>query len=225
METSIETKGFDPKVVLKNEWCLPSSAWKAYLKIFGNDANIWEPDTIRLELARRSIVPTDSLMAKILGAQTITTTFSWTYDHSVLFSFALACDGIPANYEQVEQPTPEQLCLALHEIQKLVGKRLTEEEGFDPDTIDPAIAVVLHHDGFVLAPEELSFVQEHLDNFTRTPGLKEQVKATWDSLKSLPTAEIESKIKNETAVNVQIAYLLSCRDMTPTAEEADRVSG
>ena len=139
-----------------------SVAWTAALKVLGLTLPAWEPDTIRIELERVKIPPTDALMAKLLGAQTVVTGPVWSYDHDVLFSLALACDGVPAAADCFAHPTPEQLCWLMHELNALTGHTFTEDDGFDPDTIDPAIAVVLHDEGMPLAPPELSFAQDAL---------------------------------------------------------------
>ncbi len=180
--------------VLRDPDVTPSCAWVAALHLF-KDCEQWEPETFRLELQRRQITATDGLMAKLLGAQTITQTHAWAYDHEILFAFALATDGIPADSEALHIPTPEQLAWAVSEIKSLVDHSLDDDEGFDPDAVDPAIALVLVEAGYVVAPYPLEFAQDAIDKRTHDPKLTARVQKTWDSWKHLPEAERVAKAK------------------------------
>jgi hypothetical protein len=198
----------DPNVVV-------SVALEACTKLFGPGVLVWEPDTIRIELSRKNIEPTASLMSKILGGITILTTNTWTYDHDVLFAFALTCSGIPAASDAFHHPTPEQLCWAVDEISVIHEKEITDDEGFDPDTIDPAIAAILHDEGYLVAPDELSFAQDKLDkmNVGADPEQVRQLKALWKQMPS-DTSEVRKILmeQGENFATVQITRLLNCRE-------------
>jgi hypothetical protein len=201
---------------LKDPLVAPSVAWDALKRLLGPTVAAWEFDTIRIELDRRGIPTTDSLMAKLFGAMTVAITDTWTYDHDVLYSFAVACNGVPANGETTAHPTPEQLCWAVKEIQALTGAKLDDDEGFDPDAIDPAIAAVLHDEGYLIAPLELSFVQDALDDLNRYGDLKEikaAVTKLWASIKDLPTPMLRKHLEglDEGAVQVQIHRIGDCK--------------
>ena len=78
-----------------NDACVEvSMAWRAAEQLLGPTIAAWEPETLRIELERHGVPPTDTLMAKLLAAQTIVATCAWTYDHDVLFAFALACEAM-----------------------------------------------------------------------------------------------------------------------------------
>ena len=193
-----------------------STAWKALVALLGPTVAAWEFETIRLELARRRIEPTDTLMAKLFAAMTVVTTNAWTYDHDVLFAFALACDGNSANCEEHHHPTPEQLCWAIHELRAITGAPLDDDVGFDYDAIDPAIAVVLHAEGYVVAPDELSFAQHALDAVNRY-GHRDEIRShamtAWKTLKTLPVETLHEAVAqlDEEAVEIQIQRLADCR--------------
>src|SRR5258707_984959 len=127
-----------PVEVLRDPRVSPSVAWKALKEVLGASLTEWEPDAIALELERRGVPPAASLMTKILAAQTLLTSGVIVRDHEAFFAFALACDGIPHGYDEFAHPAPEQLAWAIHQIEALTKKKLTEDEGFDPDGIDPA---------------------------------------------------------------------------------------
>ena len=204
------------KDVLKDPQLLSSVALVAIKRLLGPNVVTWEPDTIRIELKRREIDPTDDLMAKVMSSITVATTNTWTTDHDVLFAFAVACCGVPANAEVMAHPTPEQLCWAMHEIQAITGHAITEDEGFDPDAIDPAIAVVLHDEGFVYAPEDLEFVQDNLDRLTapaHVDDLRRRVIAACKIMAELPTETLRRHLDKlgESAADIQLRRLGDCK--------------
>lgn len=200
----------DLREVLTDARVAPSVAWAALKKACGGDVDVWEPDVFRLELQRRGIAVTDGLMAKILGAQTVATTNSFAFDHDVLFAFALACDGVPSAADAHHHPTVEQLCWAIREIDRLAAHPMTEDAGFDPDEIDPAVAVVLLDEGFVLPPVELDFACEVLVAKSHAdPVLRGEVAHAWCAHEHDAPEALHGKLADlpETPVNVQLHRL------------------
>jgi hypothetical protein len=191
-----------------------SVAWTAAQKVLGLTLPAWEPDTIRIELERAKIPPTDELMAKLLGAQTVVTGPVWTYDHDVLFALALACDGLSASAEAIHHPTPEQLCWVVRELEALTDHNFSDEDGFDPDTIDPAIAAVLHEEGVAVAPKELAFAQPALDHFLQSEkDLPARVAKAWKSVEKMPSEDLRRTLRDapKSSLDVQVHRLIECR--------------
>lgn len=208
----------DPRVEM-------SVAWVAAQKVLGLTLPAWEPDTIRIELERAKIPPTDELMAKLLGAQTVVTGPVWTYDHDVLFALALACDGVSASGEAIHHPTPEQLCWVVRELTALTDHTFTEDDGFDPDTIDPAIAVVLHDEGLALAPKELAFCQDVLDTLlVGEKDLPARTRKEWKTVEKMPLDALRRMLQGEpkSAVDAQVHRLIEC--LLYVIERTDRRS-
>lgn len=204
------------KALLQDPEVCPSVALLALKKLLGPTVESWEPETIRIELSRREIEVTDGLMAKLLGAITVDITTEWSTDHDVLFAFALACSGVPAASDALHIPTPEQLCWAIREITGITSARISDFEGFDPDTIDPAIAAILHEEGYFVAPQELEFVQDVLDDmnqYAQADELVASVKAEWASYEDITTDTIRRKLEQlpEDDKGVQLRRLGSCR--------------
>lgn len=198
------------KEALQNSAVAPSVAWDAAKQLFGTQVGDWEPDVFRIELPRRGVEVTDSLMAKLLAAQTVATTYGWAYDHSALFGIALACDGIPASYTEIRQPTVEQLCWAIHEINAIAQKAPTDDDGFDPDEVDAAIAVILISEGFVHHPKELSFCHDVLMGLSSaSPELHRQTDEAWKQLEDLPIPQMKGIVSetDEDELGVQLRRL------------------
>lgn len=195
-----------PADVLRDPLVSPAVAWLALTKLLGPMVADWEPDAIALDLERHGVPPSAPLMTKLLAAQTLLTTGAVTHDYEALFAFALACDGVPHGYDEFPHPTPAALAWAVHQIEVLAKRKLTDEEGFDPDEIDPAIAVVLFEDGFYLAPTALDFVQPYLERMTHAPADKlAGARRVREKLAGLSDAELHRVIRDapETMLGVQ----------------------
>lgn len=189
--------------------------WLAAHIALGPTCDVWEADTFRIELTRRGIATSrlDALMAKLLGAQTIHGSNVWTHDHDALFAFALACDGLPAAADAHHHPTPEQLCWAFDEIARIRGRAPNDDVGVDCDAVDPAIAAVLHDEGFVVCPAPLGFAQDALDRFTvESKTLKSDVERAWRPLSSLSPLALRRMLEGEPedAKGVQLRRLADC---------------
>lgn len=200
--------------VLKDPTCSVASAITAAKRAFGASVINWEPDTLRISLRERLGQDDDSLMAKLLAGATVLTNNRWTYDHTVFFAFALACCGVPADGDVPAHPTPEQCCWAVDEIQVLTGSVIDVDHGFDPQTVDPAIAVLLHDDGHLYTHELLRFVQEELDALDKSGSktLRDSVAASWAKLSVLKETELRRGVAAITseALQIQIAHLAHC---------------
>lgn len=207
--------------VLRNPEVCPSAAWKAAVYLWGPEVRDWEPDVFRYELERKAVTATPSLMAKLLGAQTVVAHTRWLADHVVFFAFCLACDGVSPVPGMPQHPTPEQLAWGVEEMKSLrpdLARRMPDE-GFDPDEIDPAVAVVLVHDGWHVAPKELDFADECVESEGNLEDDK-KAKVDYPSLIALrdviATADDDGlkragKDVDESAAGVMASRLIDCR--------------
>lgn len=200
----------DAAEVLRDPLACASAVWGAAKHLLPG-CEAWEVETLRIELERRGVPWTEAFGAKILGAQTITQTGAWAFDHDVLFHFCLATDGIPANSSAIVQPTVLQLAWGVDEIRTLTGLPLgRDDDGFDSDTIDPGIAIILHEDGWVVAPDQLAFAQDALTRRDASDGaLRRRVEEVWGALRDEPCEELRRLVNAapEDALQAQIARL------------------
>lgn len=199
-----------PADVLRDPRVSPAIAWLALTKLLGPTVDEWEPDAIALDLERHGVTPAAGLMTKLLGAQTVLATGAVTHDHEAFFAFALACDGVAHGYDEFAHPTAAQLAWAVHQVEAIAKKRLTDEEGFDPDEIDPAVAVLLFEEGFFLAPRELDFAQDYLERMTHAPPEKvAAARKVRDKLDELPDNDLRRLASDapETMLGVQTRRL------------------
>lgn len=203
------------KKLLSDPEAATSCVWFEVAKAIGPNLDDFEPDTIRLELKRYGIEPTDFLMAKIMSAQTAHAHPDVICcDHDAFFAFAIAEDGIPSDSNSFHFPTVDQLCWAVLELNRIAPKPLTDDEGFDSDEVDPAISCILLNEGFVLAPNELSFVQDSLDRISfAPPQLKAEVSEEWSKLSGKDEAGLRAALASEAEddVRVQLTKLADAR--------------
>lgn len=204
----------DAVEILRDPHAACSSAWAAVVKLLGPAALAFEPDTLRIELERRGIEWTPVVAAKVLGAQTIITTREWIYRFDVVFSFALAASGVPSSSDQHPHPTPADLAWAVLDIEELTEAKITDDHGFDPDNVDPAIAVVLHDDGWVYTPDPLRFAQDSLDLLNHDEGnaLRNEVAEKWEHAKVLDVDAVRRVHAElpDNAVKIQLGHLYDC---------------
>lgn len=198
------------KALLRDPQISMSTAWEALRKLYGRTVTDWEPDTFAYTLHKAEVPPTASLMSKILAAQTVAISNVCLHDHEAFFGVALACDGIAAISGQYLHPTPEEMVAAVDEISVIRGKTPNNDEGFDPDEVDAAIAGVLAMDGFYVTPDGLNFAQDSLDKLT--PGvatpMREHCKKLWAELKDLAPRELLERANHEeNMVGVQLHRL------------------
>lgn len=200
--------------VLQHHHAACSSAWRAVVKLLGPVALNFEPDTFRIELERRGIEWAPSVAAKVLGAQTIQVSREWVHNYDVLFAFAVAASGVAASSDGHHHPTPAELAWAVLDIEELVGQKMTDDHGFDPDHVDSAIAVVLHDDGWVYTPDALRFVQASLDliNYDPKHTLRDEVARKWAEVKTLDAETVRRAYADipDNAVKVQLGHLYDC---------------
>lgn len=144
----------------------PKAAWDAAVRLWGDNIRVWEPETFRIAMRRMRLSEADEdrAMARLLPVQTLLMSDAWKWDYQVLFGLAMAIEG--QELGPCPHPTPELLAAAVRELEAILNVTITDDDGFDPHGVDPAVAVVLFDDGWVVTPEPLHFVQDELSEMT-----------------------------------------------------------
>lgn len=164
----------------------------------------WEPETLWLTLHDKGVDVPGQNRAKLMAALTLIYVPSFYWDGIVFEKTALAFDGHEPNPDTLEEANVAQLTWAVLEAAKI--RRHFHEEPPEFDHEPRAYAgVVLHREGFLLAPDALSFAQEQLDKNNRgLEDLRGQVAEKWAALdkKNLPAHTL-----GESPLDVQLARL------------------
>lgn len=174
----------------------------ALLKALGriiDDHLMWEPESIWTELLHRGIDLPIGCRARILAGITLRLMPSFYWDAIVFEKTAVALEGLPANPDILEEPSPAWLAWAVVEAGMIV------EHAFDFEHEPRAYTgVILARAGFVLAPEQLAFAQNALDRERHVDDLRDLVADRWSRVDK---NNLEALSLQETREDVQIARL------------------
>jgi len=175
----------------------------------------WEPETLWIELARKDCDPPEGNRAKIQAGITLFFVPSFYWDGTVFGKTALAFDGHEANPDMLEEASTAQLAWAVQEAARIVAWHGDQPHDFQHEPKAYA-AVVMHREGLVLAPTQLAFAQDLLDetNCKETPEgeecptepLKKRVETAWPLVDK---TKLETQAFTESPVDVQLARLSS----------------
>lgn len=173
--------------------------------LLGHQIRNWEPESIWLELQDKGIDVPEVNRGKLLAVNSLLLEPAFYWDAGLFENTTLAFNNELVIPELLQEASPGMLSWAVYEAELLMYR-----EGLDPMfDYEPAryAAVVLHRDGFVLAPELLVFAQEELDKLTRGhKDIIDEVKRRWEETDKtkLDTLELEEK-----PVDVQLGLLAS----------------
>jgi hypothetical protein len=161
----------------------------------------WEPETLWLTLPEVTPVNRD----KILAAASLASNPAFYWDWRVAGNTALAFANVPGFPEHPPEPTPEQLAWAVFEAELIFA--LSDDEDVTPsfdDEVAGYVAAVLHHNGWVQAPDILAFCQEHLTGLLNADAkeLAAKVKTAWEAH---PRTDLEQSKFEDTALGVQLS--------------------
>lgn len=172
-------------------------------EIFG-DHHSWEPESVWMSLVAKGIDLSESNRCKLMAAVALVYVPSFYWDGIVFEKTAIAFDSRPPNPDALEEAMSAQLAWAVEEASWIVALNQGEKQDFQHEPAAYA-AVIMHREGMVLAPQQLSFAQELLDGMNRdAKDLKERVKAAWEGLDK---ATLASRTYAETPEDVQLARL------------------
>ena len=173
--------------------------------LLGEEFIVWEPETLWLELERRGLEVPLPNRAKLQAALALLLLPSFYWDAVVFEKTALAFDHVVPNPDALEEATAAQLAWAAMEAARIVARHGDPAREF---AHEPAayMAIVLHREGLVVAPQTLAFSQTQLDrlNGSDAAGLRERVTVAWAALDK---RALETWAFGETPVDVQLARL------------------
>lgn len=179
-------------------------------KVVGNDYMAWEPESIWLSMERMGIdVPVINRI-KLMAGVTLVVMPSFYWDGVVFENTALAFDHLIPTPDALDEATAAQCAWAVREATWILSQHGDPSRDFFHE---PAayVAVVLHREGFVLAPSQLAFAQDQLDLLNPTcksdkncHKLRDETKTAWAALDK---KNLEHHPFSESPVDVQLARL------------------
>lgn len=124
---------------------------------YGQDGMEWEPETLRLTLARDGLQLSQSAWTKIMAARVVLHSPSpwrqWNAFHVTCRGLA----GVAPNFHYLEIPELGHLMAGADAMHVLDPRRETSDE------VDKFVAAALKHDGIPYAPAPIDFAQHELE--------------------------------------------------------------
>jgi len=191
------------KAILTDDEAVATAVHRAAELLLGNQIRNWEPESIWLGLRDHGLDISVTNRDKIMAINTLLVIPAFYWEVNAFEDTCLAFNNEIVIPEALQECSPAQLSWGVYEAELLMQANDQDPE-FD---YEPAkyVAVSLHREGFLLAPELLVFAQRELDRLTRSnEDLIPTVKERWEKLNKdkLDTMEFV-----ETPIDVQLAKL------------------
>lgn len=195
------------KTLLQDSETTATGCFYAAVRLCGDQFRGWEPESLWLTLDRRGVNVPLVNRDKLLAAATLTLVPAFWWEVNAFENTVLAFNNVLSNPQIMQEATPEQLTWAIYEAEVLYKQQddFIEAPEFDREPIIYT-ATVLQRNGFILAPELLSFAQASLDKLNRNGSLtnKTVVQQAWNKLKAQDLTQTSFK---DTALDIQLARL------------------
>lgn len=187
------------------------AVYHAFQKVFQDQVDVWEPETVRLEAARKNLdIPEENYDA-YHAFRTLRMHPSAFWEGTVFENTVMAFNKYPVKPDASQIANPGQIAWAVEQMRLFETDTLT----FDYEPISYT-AVSGKFYGFCTFPPSLSFAQERLEELTPAmKELREDVKKRW--------AEIEDPAEypyDESPAGVQLAHLASVEVYCTTQRKA-----
>jgi len=165
---------------------------------------MWEPESLWLELDRRGIdVPVENRV-KFQAAHALHFVPSFFWDGIVFEKTAIAFDHEIPNPEALEEATVAQVAWAVKEAAWIRSWFDDPPLALDHES-SAYTAVILHREGFIVAPDQLQFAQLALEQMNT--GSRDLVKIVQDRWEALDKSRLDVHAFQETQEDVQLARL------------------
>lgn len=177
----------------------------ALKNVLGPGVMVWEPDTIWMELERKTgdvpLVNRDKIMAAI----TLSEMPAFYWEVNTFRNTVMCFNDTRTNIDIVQEATPGELAWAVYEAELILQEAQQWEPEFD---YEPRIytAEVLHRHGFVVPPEILSFAKDEL-SARNVPDVDRLSKTVQEKWAKLDKSDLRNHPFKETPVDVQLAKL------------------
>lgn len=158
----------------------------------------WEPEAMFAELGIEDGPRQDYIQAVI----TVATTDEFWLNPFVYEKCCLALCGQPINSEILQEPKVRHLAKGV-KFAREIRERTERTLEYPDDDVETYTAVVLHRAGFMLAPEELAFAQEDLEDLNANSRMVNKVREAWK--KGIPS--VNTTLDLEDPIDVQVAKL------------------
>jgi hypothetical protein len=189
-------------------------------RVLGDGWLLWEPESIWKELHHLGVDVPYGNRQQLMAGRSISTTGRVFYDALVFDRTATAFVNDVCDYEGFDDAVVAHYAWCVDEVAAISDQLGEHALHYDREPVS-LVARRLRQDGFVLAPEQLSFVQPELDRVWGTEALelKQAVAKVWADAKGHQVRDIPYP---ETARGVQMARLASVAAFVEERHETRR---
>lgn len=183
--------------------------------LFGSSFYVWEPESLFLELVDNGVDVDDLLMDKIGAGMALAVQPSFLWDARVFENFCLVANDIELEGNIIQGLEVPQICWGVVEGLDILRREQPEANNLSFDyPIELYAAAAMHLNHYMLAPDELSFCQEELDNYNSNEEMGRVIEEDWNKFYE-EYEEKEGKISledmPEDLITVQLKKLLGCK--------------
>lgn len=199
------------KDLLQDETTCALVVYHAFQREFGNDVDLWEPESVRLEAHQNNLEIPDENYDAYHAFRTLRLHPSVFWDGTVFENTVLALNKYTIDPTSVQTANPGQVAWAVEQI------RTFEEDSFEFDYEPVAYtAISCQFFGLVTTPSTLEFAQEALEKLTpEGEELRQEVKKRWAAITDPPSHPFD-----ETPEGVQLALLAAVESYLGTHRAA-----
>lgn len=163
---------------LDNEDSFGSLCVFALVKLYGQEVLDWDFETIWITVQKDGLDLPEEAQQKISAYIALNANPMAIWEVNTFQNTVLASDNIIPVPEITQQAYPVEIGWAIHEIEAFLRhtKKLSEGQSIKwGDDIISYIAAALKADGWIIAPNNLAFVQDALDSINKNTDLKSQI--------------------------------------------------
>jgi hypothetical protein len=180
------------------------------------DFHDWEPETLWVTLEREGVEVPPCNRDKLQAGLALLSVPAFYWDGIAFEKTAVAFDCFEANPDALEEASSAQLAWAAKEAAWIITQHDGHPHDFGHEPRAYA-AVVMHREGLVFAPAQLTFAQAALDGMNSTNTLRTRVEERW---KAFDKTKLTDWKFEETEEDVQLARLAAI-ELHVRAKEAD----
>jgi len=186
--------------ILEDQTSFVSEVLYSALRLLGSSMITWEPESLWATFEREHHTQLSDLnKSKLLAGLALYTTKMFCWEVNTFENAVLLCNNTQDNPDVLQEAYPHQIAWGVIEAREIM-KAGNQHFELDREPISYT-AVVLHRDGFLLAPKDLEFAAEALRSLNR--GNQD---AVWKVREALGRGEADSK---DELIGLQLARLLS----------------
>jgi len=166
---------------------------------------VWEPETIWLDLHDRGIDVPVGNRDQLLAGRSIVTTGRVIYDAVVFDKTCMSLNNEFSNFDALDDSPAEYIAWGNEEIYRIHQHYTGSNFEYDREPV-AFTGVQLYRQGFVVAPDSLSWAQNALESgYTNYPAeLKKRIMMAWSEISK---DDLKDHPYPETPLGVQLAKL------------------